>query len=117
LCGMPVAYSILPPAANLPESTRAMSGAWVGKWDYGLCSALIVESVKADGTASMVYVNGSFGGEAPIKEGVSRFQGRIAGDTLTNDQQTFKVVLRGRDELAGTSTGLHGVSTAKFVRH
>lgn len=89
LCDVAVAYNIYPPAAGVPDNVRAFSGLWTGKWDYGLCAALIVESVQANGTASLIYINGSLGGERSIKPGATRFIGKIDGNKLTNGLKDY----------------------------
>ncbi|MBS0527115.1 MAG: hypothetical protein JSS04_26035, partial [Proteobacteria bacterium] len=47
LCGVPMAYNVYPPPDYLPADVKAFSGTWIGKWDYGMCGAMIVESIKA----------------------------------------------------------------------
>ncbi|HEY6979493.1 hypothetical protein [Reyranella sp.] len=87
LCGLPVAFNATPPAAGVPEQARAFSGVWTGKWDDGLCSALIVESVHPNGYASLIYVHGAMGGARPVAAGALRLSGAIAGSKLTNGVQ------------------------------
>lgn len=118
LCDESIAYDVQPAAADIPENIRAFSGTWVGKWDYGLCGALIVESVKADGAASLIYVNGSYGGSNPIKAGSMRFAGRITGDTLSDGGliANFKATMRGPDRLSVTRADTRAVTTATFTR-
>lgn len=84
LCGVPLAYNLTAPGANVPEKIRAFSGVWTGKWDDGLCSALIVEGVQANGLASLIYVHGARSGAQPLKPGVLRLSGTITGNKLTN---------------------------------
>lgn len=116
LCGESIAYDVQPAAADIPENIRAFSGTWAGKWDYGLCGALIVESVKADGVASLIYVNGSFGGLNPIKAGSTRFMGTITGDTLIDGGLIFKAIRRGPGSLYVTRSDTRAVTTATFTR-
>ena len=43
---------------NVPENFKRLSGAWVGAWGGRLHHILIVESIMADGTATIVYALG-----------------------------------------------------------
>src|SRR5438067_2498686 len=45
-----------PPGA--PDAARRFLGAWAGAWDDALKAILIVEEVRADGTARVVYAVG-----------------------------------------------------------
>ncbi len=118
LCGVPVAYSVYPPAPGVPQNVRAFSGVWVGKWDYGMCSALIVESVRADGSATLIYVNGSMGGEYSMKSGAIRFAGKIDGAKLSNGQKAYftEYVMVGPNELKGAYSVPRRSARGQFVR-
>lgn len=118
LCGVPIAYNVYPPAAEVPQNIRAFSGVWIGKWDYGMCSALIVESVRADGGATLIYVNGSMGGEYSIKAGAVRFVGKIDGNKLTNGQKGYftEYVMVGANELKGAYSVPRRSARGQFVR-
>src|SRR5882757_10045600 len=73
---------VVPPSAAVPESQQRFLGAWVGRWGGALKHILIVESVRTDGSASVIY---SFGDRPSlnIKRGFSRHSATISGDTLT----------------------------------
>jgi hypothetical protein len=72
--------------ADVPERYRRFLGVWSdAAWDPRTCAALIVEDVKPDGTASIVYVYGPLGdnssalggmlhGTGVIRDGELRFQ-------------------------------------------
>ncbi len=118
LCDVPVAYNIYPPPAGVPDNVRAFSGVWTGKWDYGLCSALIVESVQVNGTATLIYVNGALGGEHSIKPGATRFVGKIDGNKLTNGVTAYytEYVMSAPDVLEGFYSVPRSRAHGKFQR-
>jgi hypothetical protein len=63
------------------EAHRRFVGAWIGAWGGQLKHILIVEDVKPDGSASVVYA----WGDSPrlnIQRGWKRHSGIITGDTL-----------------------------------
>ncbi|MBS0517113.1 MAG: hypothetical protein JSR90_00385 [Proteobacteria bacterium] len=117
ICDVPMAYNIYPPSERVPASMAAFSGTWIGQWDYGMCGALIVESIQLNGMATVIYVNGEFGLGTPIKAGSMRFIGRIDDNTLTDGGKTvsFDVVMKG-GTLFIRKTGGVGSGTAKFTR-
>lgn len=118
LCGVDIAYTIYPPAADVPRNVADFSGAWIGTWDYGMCGAMIVESVQADGSASAIYVNGEFGPDHPFKAGALRFPAKIVAKTLSDGgvQTRFDAVMSGANELAITRVGPPGQGKARFHR-
>ena len=81
MCGQSVPYTLVPPAADLPANMRAFSGVWVGAWPSGICNAVVIESIKPDGTVSILDVFGPDSGKPP---GTLRYAGKIVGDTLTS---------------------------------
>lgn len=118
ICGVQVAYTIQPPAARVPPEVAAFSGIWVGKWDYGMCGALIVESVQPNGLATVIYVNGDYGLEKSFKSGSVRFPAMIDDNKLSDGGRTtdFEAVMKGNNELAVRRTGGPGAGTAMFSR-
>jgi hypothetical protein len=58
LCRQDVTYEIKAPKADVPEEARPLLGVWHGAWDNLLCAAVVVEEVEANGSATIVYVNG-----------------------------------------------------------
>jgi hypothetical protein len=62
------------------ETQKRLLGAWVGAWGGSLRHILIVEDIRADGEASVVYAVG----DSPIvARRWSRHKGTVSGDTLT----------------------------------
>jgi hypothetical protein len=84
-CEQNVSFELANPA-KLPERFRRFLGVWSdAAWDEKTCAALIVEDVKSDGTAAIVYVYGPLGdtstapggtlhGSGIIRDGELRFQ-------------------------------------------
>jgi dienelactone hydrolase len=82
--GVPLPDDVkIAPASNAasPPSQR-FPGAWVGAWDDYLKHILIVEDVRADGTAQVVSAIGD-NPALNITRGWVRTNGNISGDTLT----------------------------------
>jgi hypothetical protein len=85
---VPVDARLAPRAANVPDDVARFAGAWLGAWKNrdgsdGLCAALIVEEVFANGIARVVYsygVDKAFGAEVP---NAWRATGRIADGVLS----------------------------------
>ena len=117
VCEQTIDYAIVPPAANMAENLRAFSGVWVGKWDIGLCSAIIVENVQPDGGANILYVTGSQGSSG-IKAGRYRYSAKIVGDTLTavGGSTTIEFVMSRSAKLSGKFTNQYGLSSGVFER-
>jgi hypothetical protein len=81
-CEQSVGYRIPEPSA-VPESYRRFLGAWSdAAWDANTCAALIVDDVKPDGTASIIYVYGPLGPNARAPGGVLHGTGVIRDDEL-----------------------------------
>lgn len=117
LCGVPVAYTVYPPAPSVPADVAAFSGTWIGQWDSGICGALVVESILPNGLATVIYVNGEYGLGSNIKPGAVRFQARIMDSVLSDGGRTtgFEATLKG-NELSARRTGGPGAGTAKFTK-
>lgn len=115
-CEQTVEYTIQPPGTDVPETLRGFSGVWIGKMDTGLCIATIVNSISPDGSAQITYVNGSMGGQYPVKAGNRKITAKIVGGKLTTSGSNVSTdyTLRGTNELvfsyvhktAGRSMGL-----------
>lgn len=112
-CDQSLEYKIQPPVGG---TGAGFSGVWVGKWDTGLCGALVVESIEPNGSARLLYVNGSMGGQYSMKAGNRRFPGKIDGNKLTAAGQsiTIEYILRSPTELAGTYTSQYGSFKGSF---
>ena len=79
---LPDDVKIAPAPDAAGASLQRFLGAWVGAWDDDLKHILIIEDVRADGTAQVV----SAIGDNPtfnISRGWVRATGTISGDTLT----------------------------------
>ncbi len=81
-CDENVAYHLADPA-SVPEQYRRFVGVWSdAAWDAKTCAALIVEDVKPDGTASIVYIYGPEGSGSAVQGAVLHGTGVIRGDQL-----------------------------------
>ena len=58
---LPAEVHLIAPGAEVPEAVAQFAGAWVGEWDDsgGLCHALVVEAVLANGSARVIYSVGA----------------------------------------------------------
>lgn len=117
-CEQTVNYTLTPPASDVPPNVRAFSGIWSGKWEGHLCSVLVVESVKSDGTAALLYINGSVGGQYAVKAGNARFAATIVGNKLTSKGRTltWEFVLQSPTQLSATRTGPGYSHSATYTR-
>jgi hypothetical protein len=81
-CEQGVSYRLADPS-TIPESYRRFLGAWTdAAWDADTCAALIVDDVKPDGTASIIYVYGPLGSSTHVPGGVLHGTGVIHDDEL-----------------------------------
>ena len=81
-CEQSVSYRLADPS-TIPESYRRFLGAWTdAAWDPNTCAALIVDDVKPDGTASIIYVYGPLGSSTRVPGGVLHGTGLIHDDEL-----------------------------------
>lgn len=79
---LPPDLSIADPSPDVPAEEAAFSGAWGnGAWDGTVPTALIVERVHANGSASVIYAVGA-SPQANIQPEWLRLQGRIASSHL-----------------------------------
>jgi hypothetical protein len=84
---VPADARLVPRAADVPDNLARFAGAWLGAWknrdgNDGLCTALIVEEVFANGIARVIYsygVDPAFGADVPNSW---RATGRIADGVL-----------------------------------
>lgn len=82
LCEQNVGYH-LADLASVPEQYRRFVGIWSdAAWDARTCAALIVEDVKPDATASIIYVFGPEGSDSAVPGGVLHGTGVIRRDEL-----------------------------------
>jgi hypothetical protein len=81
-CEQTVSYHLADPA-TIPDPYRRFLGAWSdAAWDANTCAALIVDDVRPDGTASIVYVYGPMGSSARVPGGVLHGTGIIRDNEL-----------------------------------
>jgi hypothetical protein len=81
-CDANVAYHLADPAA-VPEQYRRFVGVWSdAAWDAETCAALIVEDVKPDGTASIIYIYGPEGSSSTVEGAVLHGTGVIRDGQL-----------------------------------
>ena len=81
-CEQNVSYGMTDPSA-VPESYRRFLGAWTdAAWDANTCAALVVDDVKPDGTASIIYVYGPLGPNTHVAGGILHGTGVIRDDEL-----------------------------------
>lgn len=81
-CGQSVTYRLADLDA-VPEDARRFVGVWSdAAWDAHTCAALIVEDVKPDGTASIIYIYGPQGSDAAGPGAVLHGTGIIRGGEL-----------------------------------
>jgi hypothetical protein len=81
-CEQSVSYRVADPS-SVPESYRLFLGPWSdASWDANTCAALIVDDVKPDGTASIIYVYGPMGPNTRTPGGVLQGTGIIRDDEL-----------------------------------
>jgi hypothetical protein len=81
-CQQNVTYH-LADRALVPQQYRRFVGMWSdAAWDIKTCAALIVQDVKPDGAASIIYVYGPQGSNSPVTGAVLRGTGVIRGDQL-----------------------------------
>jgi hypothetical protein len=81
-CEQSVRFRLADPA-NVPERFRRFLGVWSdAAWDARTCAALIVEDIKPDATASIVYVYGPLGDSSPAPGGMLHGTGVIRDSQL-----------------------------------
>jgi hypothetical protein len=81
-CEQSVSYRVADPS-SVPESYRRFLGPWSdASWNANTCAALIVDDVKPDGSASIIYVYGPMGPSTRAPGGVLHGTGIIRDDEL-----------------------------------
>ncbi len=81
-CGQNVTYGLADPSAVADEYRRFV-GVWSdAAWDAHTCAALIVEGIKPDGTASIMYIFGPQGSSSRAPGGVLHGTGAVRGGEL-----------------------------------
>jgi RNA polymerase sigma factor (sigma-70 family) len=99
LTPLPNNISIQPPSPTVSSDAVAFSGAWLGSWGHQLPSALIVEKISSDGTASVIY---SWGNSPWFKAGWDRETGSISnGNLVLADSIRISFALNPEGTLSG----------------
>jgi len=81
-CEQNVAYQLADPA-SVPDQYRPFVGIWSdAAWDARTCAALIVEDVKPDGSAAILYIFGPEGSGSSVTGAVLHGVGVIRGGEL-----------------------------------
>jgi len=109
-CEQSVSYRIADPS-TVPESYRRFLGAWSdAAWDANTCAALIVDSVRPDGTASIIYVYGPLGSNTRVPGGILHGTGVIRDDELRfqNSDRTQFAFRAAIADLVGQMTAPNG---------
>jgi hypothetical protein len=105
ICEQAVEYHLYPIPREAPENVRAFVGLWIGKLEWGNCSALIVEAVQPNGTANGIYMAGSWQG---FKANQSRIAATIVANKLSwgaGTSVSFEYVMSNPTQLSMTRTG------------
>lgn len=121
---LPPRFDMEPPASDVPPEIARFQGAWIGTWSDDIRTIIVVERVKADGRADMVFAHGdsAFYGtyrewwrtEAKVVDGVLT----IAGDAMRIPWlRSLQFAFDGPDRLFLTSTYRSGgISSGAMVR-
>ena len=121
---LPPRFDMEPPASDVPPEIARFQGAWIGTWSDDIRTIIVVERVKADGRADMVFAHGdsAFYGtyrewwrtEAKVVHGVLT----IAGDAMRIPWlRSLQFAFDGSDRLFLTSTNRSGgISSGAMVR-
>ncbi len=87
---------------DAPERSKRFVGAWVGAWDDVFKHVLIVEDVRADGTAQIVTALGEHHERGVVRQW-RRAEAVVSGDTLTiASSSTATYTLATSDTLTAT---------------
>jgi hypothetical protein len=104
--------------ATVPDRFRRFLGVWSdAAWDARTCAALIVEDVKPDGSAAIIYVYGPLGASSSVPGGTLTGTGVIRDGELRfqNSDGTLFGFKPGIVDLAGRLTTPKGQTfTATF---
>ena len=112
------------PAADVPPEIARFQGAWIGTWYDDVKTILMVERVKPDGHAGIIFAHGDSGFYGMYREWW-RSEARIDDRTLTIDGEAMKIpwlrslqfTLDGADRLDLVSTvGSGAIGSGILVR-
>jgi dienelactone hydrolase len=89
-------------SANAPISHRRFAGAWIGAWEDAIRHVLVVEDIRPDGQAKVIYAVAD-NPWANARKAWHRHAASIVGDVLTiSGTFTASYKLHGPDALVGT---------------
>lgn len=109
-CQQNVSLALATPA-HVPKPYRRFVGIWSdGAWNARGCAALIVENVRPDGIASILYIYGPMGPHQPGPGGVLHGTGVIRDgalkfDDAKGDKFTFRPAIVDLDGAMTTPQG------------
>jgi dienelactone hydrolase len=114
---LPDKFDIEMPAPDVPPALARFHGAWAGTWSDDIRHVLVVERVKPDGRADVVFANGDSSFYGMYREWW-RSKATIADGVLTiTGFRTFRYIFDGSDRLFQTSTlKSGGVTSGTLVR-
>ena len=116
---LPGDLTVEAPGPDVPPELAKFAGVWGnGAWDGVLAHVLVVEHVRPDGQARVVYGYGD-AADWNVSRGHTRVTARVEGGTLTFDLRGGRVRVQYRFEgaaLRGTYTIGDRVSTVTLAR-
>lgn len=83
LCDQSVDAVIAAPEAGVPAALSAYLGVWAGTWEHGTCAAIVVESVKSDGSVRYIQIHGERGGIYAERAGIVSRAGNYKDNHIT----------------------------------
>lgn len=78
---LPEDLALKAPGSKVASNIAVFKGAWLGAWDASMSTALVVEGIKTNGAARVVYSWGNGSGDG-IKAGWSRETGHVSEGKL-----------------------------------
>ena len=114
---LPDTFDIEMPAPDVPPQIARFHGAWAGTWSDDIRHILVVERVKPDGRADVVFAQGDSSFYGMYREWW-RSEAQIADGVLTiTGFRTFRYAFDGPDRLYMTATlKSGGVTSGTLVR-
>ncbi len=112
--GVPLPADISP--LSIGPATSPFAGTWIGRWDGALKTILVVESIKPDGKASVVYAVAD-NPRAGFKAAWFRFDAEIVGDKLTTLDERFTLSFEVSQTGRLKAVFADGLSFAILARH
>jgi hypothetical protein len=108
---LPDKFEMEPPASDVPPEIARFQGAWIGTWAEDIRHILVVERVRRDGHADVIFAHGDSAFYGMYREWW-RSEATIAGGVLTISGEALKMpslrtlqfAFDGSDRLFHTST-------------